>query len=229
LGGLIAAEFASRFPSRVNHLVLMNPVGMPVPLNFTAHFQSSFLHVVQRLCQQRILSRLIVHGIGRLLHILSILYPVTLSDLLESLSDLQHPIDRGETHSVSSHLKQSLLGFSLLLKTWLFQMNIDPRRPIVFRMALVHTQFFGDFSEIFCNVGKSDVPILLIWGIRDSIFPLMNLQRFGDSLPSAKILRLENADHSAFLSEPVSSGKHLLEFIIGATNKEYSQQKTEAR
>ncbi|HEY6283613.1 MAG TPA: alpha/beta hydrolase [Nitrososphaerales archaeon] len=59
-----------------------------------------------------------------------------------------------------------------------------------------------------------DIPVLLIWGERDRVFPL---EEFGkplkETLPHAKLVIVEHAGHGAYLDKPDEFNELLLDFI----------------
>lgn len=71
-----------------------------------------------------------------------------------------------------------------------------------------------DFADDEIRSLKPNIPVLLVWGDRDDVFPLQEyarpLQRL---LPKAKLLTLKDAGHPAYLDKPEEFHKSLLEFL----------------
>lgn len=59
-----------------------------------------------------------------------------------------------------------------------------------------------------------DLPVLLVWGDRDNVFPLDEYGKpLKETLPRAKLMVLKQAGHGAYLDKPDEFNKLLLEFL----------------
>ena len=59
-----------------------------------------------------------------------------------------------------------------------------------------------------------DVPVLLVWGERDTVFPLEEYGKpLRETLPRAKLRIVKQAGHGAYLDKPDEFNELLLEFI----------------
>ena len=59
-----------------------------------------------------------------------------------------------------------------------------------------------------------DMPVLLVWGDRDTVFPLDEYGKpLKEALPRAKLLVLEHAGHGAYLDKPSEFNEVLLGFL----------------
>lgn len=71
-----------------------------------------------------------------------------------------------------------------------------------------------DLSEDAIRTLNRDIPVLLIWGDHDEVFPL---EEYGEPLqkllPNAKLVILKDARHPAYLDEPQEFHRSLLEFL----------------
>jgi pimeloyl-ACP methyl ester carboxylesterase len=76
--------------------------------------------------------------------------------------------------------------------------------PSIFRLA---EQEKGRLSSL-------DVPVLLIWGERDRVFPLEEYgEPLKETLPHAKLLVIKEAGHGAYLDKPYEFNELLLDFL----------------
>jgi pimeloyl-ACP methyl ester carboxylesterase len=76
--------------------------------------------------------------------------------------------------------------------------------PSLYRIA---EQEKGKLSDL-------DIPVLLVWGERDRVFPLDEYGKsLKETLPRAKLLVLKQAGHGAYLDKPEEFNELLLDFL----------------
>jgi pimeloyl-ACP methyl ester carboxylesterase len=64
------------------------------------------------------------------------------------------------------------------------------------------------------KLARLDIPVLLIWGERDTVFPLDEYGKpLKETLPRAKLVIVKQAGHGAYLERPDEFNKFLLDFI----------------
>ncbi len=72
-----------------------------------------------------------------------------------------------------------------------------------------------DLSEDAIRSLKPNIPVLIVWGDRDDVFPLDEYAKpLQNLLPHAKLMTLKGARHAAYLDKPEEFHKSLLEFLI---------------
>jgi abhydrolase domain-containing protein 14 len=78
-------------------------------------------------------------------------------------------------------------------------------------MVLIAPSIKGISEE---SLGELDVPTLLVWGERDTIFPVEEYgKRLKELLPRAKLLIIKGARHAAYLDKPQEFHELLLDFL----------------
>lgn len=82
-------------------------------------------------------------------------------------------------------------------------------------LVLVSPSVYRIGEEEKSKLSSLDLPILLIWGERDRVFPLEEYGRpLKEKLPNAKLLVVKGAGHGAYLDKPNEFNKLLLDFIL---------------
>ena len=77
-----------------------------------------------------------------------------------------------------------------------------------------------DYTEGEIRSLKSDMPILLVWGDRDDVFPLQEYAKpLQKLIPNSKLLTLKDARHPAYLDKTEEFHKSLLEFLRETAKK----------
>jgi abhydrolase domain-containing protein 14 len=81
-------------------------------------------------------------------------------------------------------------------------------------LVLVSPSIYRISEQEKSKLSNLDIPVLLIWGEKDRVFPL---DEFGkplkEVLPRAKLLVLEQAGHGAYLDKPDEFNELLLDFL----------------
>ena len=63
-----------------------------------------------------------------------------------------------------------------------------------------------------------DIPVLLVWGDRDRVFPLDEYGRpLKETLPRARLVVVEKAGHGVYLDKPEEFNRLLIEFLSEVT------------
>lgn len=87
-----------------------------------------------------------------------------------------------------------------------------PRR--VFALVLVSPSVYRIAEQEKSKLGDLDIPVLLLWGERDRVFPL---DEYGmplkETIPRAKLLVAKGAGHGAHLEKPEKFNELLLDFL----------------
>jgi len=81
-------------------------------------------------------------------------------------------------------------------------------------LVLVSPSVYRIAEEEKSKLSDLDMPVLLVWGERDRVFPL---DEFGkplkETLPRAKLVVLKQAGHAAYLDKPDEFNELLLDFL----------------
>lgn len=81
-------------------------------------------------------------------------------------------------------------------------------------LVLVSPSVYRIAEQEKSKLSGLDVPVLLVWGERDAVFPL---EEYGaplrETLPRAKLQIVKQAGHAAYLDKPDEFNELLLEFI----------------
>ena len=97
--------------------------------------------------------------------------------------------------------EDSLLGTLVAAKTG---RRARPRSPSIYRIA----------EQEKSKLSGLDMPVLLVWGDRDRVFPLDEYGKpLKETLPRAKLLIIKQAGHGAYLDKPDEFNGLLLEFL----------------
>jgi abhydrolase domain-containing protein 14 len=91
----------------------------------------------------------------------------------------------------------------------------QPRR--VGALVLVSPSIYRVADQEKIKLSDLDVPVLLVWGERDMVFPLDEYGKpLKETLPRAKLLVLKQAGHGAYLDKPDEFNELLLDFLSEA-------------
>jgi haloalkane dehalogenase len=74
----------------------------------------------------------------------------------------------------------------------------------------------GDFPELEPyqdRLARLPVPTLVVWGERDDYAPVANAHRFGDVIPGAKVVVIEDAGHFVWEDDPERCAREVVSFL----------------
>jgi abhydrolase domain-containing protein 14 len=81
-------------------------------------------------------------------------------------------------------------------------------------LILVSPSIYRIAEQEKSKLSNLDIPVLLIWGERDRVFPLDEYGKpLKETIPRAKLLVLEHAGHGAYLDKPDEFNKLLIDFL----------------
>jgi abhydrolase domain-containing protein 14 len=81
-------------------------------------------------------------------------------------------------------------------------------------LALVSPSVYRIAEKEKSKLSNLDVPVLLVWGDHDRVFPLDEYGKpLKETLPRAKLLVMEKAGHGAYLDKPDEFNEILIEFL----------------
>jgi len=84
-------------------------------------------------------------------------------------------------------------------------------------LVLVSPSVYRIADKEKSKLSDLDVPTLLVWGERDSVFPLDEYGKpLKEMLPRAKLVVVKQAGHGVYLDKPAEFNKLLLDFISEA-------------
>lgn len=78
--------------------------------------------------------------------------------------------------------------------------------------TLRHMNLTG-LEETYTRVGRTSLPVLLIWGKKDKVIPFANAALVRKAIPKADFLELENAGHIPTVDEPAKTHAQIIEFL----------------
>jgi pimeloyl-ACP methyl ester carboxylesterase len=85
-------------------------------------------------------------------------------------------------------------------------------------LVLVSPSVYRIADQERSELSGLDVPVLLVWGERDRVFPLDEFGRpLKETLPRAKLVIVKQAGHGVYLEKPDEFNKLLLDFVSGVT------------
>ena len=92
-----------------------------------------------------------------------------------------------------------------------------PRR--VGSLVLVSPSVYRIAEKEKSKLSGLDIPVLLVWGDRDRVFPLEEYGKpLKQNLPHAKLVVLKGAGHGAYLEKPDKFNELLLDFLSEAVS-----------
>lgn len=81
-------------------------------------------------------------------------------------------------------------------------------------LVLVSPSIYRVAEEEKKRLSGLDIPVLLVWGERDRVFPLSEYgESLKETLPRARLVVLKNAGHGAYLDKPDEFNGLLLDFL----------------
>ena len=75
-------------------------------------------------------------------------------------------------------------------------------------------------AEYTARLHGSPVPTLVVWGERDTVFPISLAQPLADAFTDARVLVLPGARHPAYLDQPELFHRELVAFATGVSGRE---------
>ena len=84
-------------------------------------------------------------------------------------------------------------------------------------LVLVSPSVYRIAEQEKSKLSDLDIPVLLVWGERDRVFPLDEYGKpLKETLPRAKLLVLKQAGHGAYMDKPDEFNELLLDFLSEA-------------
>ena len=81
-------------------------------------------------------------------------------------------------------------------------------------LVLVSPSVYRIAEQERSKLSELDIPVLLVWGERDRVFPLDEYGKaLKETLPRARLLVLKQAGHGAYLDKPDEFNELLLDFL----------------
>ena len=74
--------------------------------------------------------------------------------------------------------------------------------------------------EYAARLRESPVPALVVWGERDSVFPISQARPLADAFVDARVLVLPGARHPAYLDQPELFHRELVDFVRRVSRRE---------
>ena len=187
MGGRIALELALRYPERVGKLVLVNSLGLGRPR-------------IQPYYPVMLLPRLgesLLHGLrhglrlapSHLIRRVSARFTGATGDLEKTMSDeyLDHLREMYEAEGYADAYLATVRSLG------------SPRSLIG--------------MDVSRRLDHLEVPVLLIWGANDPLFPLEQARRALDLIPGSRLAVIEGAGHTPQAERPEEFNKQLAAFL----------------
>jgi len=187
MGGRIALELALRYPERVGKLVLVNSLGLGRPR-------------IQPYYPVMLLPRLgesLLHGLrhglrlapSHLIRRVSARFTGATGDLEKTMSDeyLDHLREMYEAEGYTDAYLATVRSLG------------SPRSLIG--------------MDVSRRLDHLEVPVLLIWGANDPLFPLEQARRALDLIPGSRLAVIEGAGHTPQAERPEEFNKQLAAFL----------------
>jgi abhydrolase domain-containing protein 14 len=91
------------------------------------------------------------------------------------------------------------------------------RRRRVGALVLISPSIYRIPQNEKSKLSGLEIPVLLVWGERDSVFPLDEYGKsLKETLPRAKLVTVKQAGHGAYLDKPEEFNELLIDFISEA-------------
>lgn len=92
--------------------------------------------------------------------------------------------------------------------------DADSRELVLFALARALAGSAEFAEEIYRGLGRfADIPVHMIWGMKDTAFPKSSLERLRAALPNASVLELERAGHFPHEEEPERCVESVRDFL----------------
>ncbi len=84
-----------------------------------------------------------------------------------------------------------------------------------YRRAILSSSrhMLGSINEVYERVGKTNLPILIVWGRQDQVVPLSSGERLKTSMPNAQFEVIDQTGHLPQYEEPQKFNRILLKFL----------------
>ena len=69
-------------------------------------------------------------------------------------------------------------------------------------------------SEAYANLGRNEVPTLLIWGRQDKLIPFKNSKRLMQAIPHTQFFPIDHAGHIPHYEDPQTVNPIIVDFLI---------------
>ncbi len=71
----------------------------------------------------------------------------------------------------------------------------------------------GDMADRYYEVGKTGIPVLLVWGRQDRVVPYSNAALIQHAIPSSQLLTVEECGHTPNYEKPQAVIQPMLDFL----------------
>lgn len=187
LGGRVAIEVAARDPGRVRRLALVNALGLGRPN----------LHPFYGLVALPRVGEALLHGLRRALQRLP-------------PDELRRMFGRGP--GVASEIGESLDDRYLWELRELHEADGFHYAYLATVRSLVTPLSFAGADQT-SRLAATGLPVLLIWGARDRLFPLPLAEAAQRRIPGSRLAVIERAGHTPQAERPDEFNRALVEFL----------------
>jgi pimeloyl-ACP methyl ester carboxylesterase len=188
LGGGVALELATRHPRRVRKLVLVNSVGLGRP-KLQPHYPLLALPGIGEL------------GMRAVQRGLRVAPPLLVRRVAARMAAADADVDRLLDDSYLDQLRE------------LFEAEGYPEAYLATVRSLLSLRALASTFDASTRLPRVSIPVLLIWGANDPIFPVENATSAHRLLPDSKLIVLEGAGHTPQAERPDQFNRAVLDFL----------------
>lgn len=188
MGGRIALELALRYPSRVSRLVVVNSLGLGRP-KIQPYYP---LMLVPRLGEG------VLHGMkhalnlapGTLIRRVARRYMGARGDLEQTLGD-DYLSDLRDMHMSDGYAAAYVATVR----------------------SFASPSFFFGSMDVSGELSKIKVPVMIVWGANDPLFPIQQALRAHAAIPGSRLVIIEGAGHTPQAERPEEFNRHVSAFL----------------
>eukprot|EP00397_Hematodinium_sp_SG-2012_P035647 GEMP01038369.1.p1 GENE.GEMP01038369.1~~GEMP01038369.1.p1 ORF type:complete len:414 (+),score=48.14 GEMP01038369.1:99-1340(+) len=228
MGGLVATEFAQRYPNKIERLALLCPAGS-ARIRLSTSIRSRSVTFVAVQLAQMIFTMMGPSGVWLLATITRKMNKPFESQMLSAMCG---KMKRVSSNAVMRSLGNRFLNMNAMILFGLqFQVLSNPHHTVALQSILKNMNLFGDHSGVFARCHdamststaltglKQGSRIVIFWGTDDECLPHSNMEKLKIVMPSAQLVSFQDCDHFLFLNRPDEFSAAALRFLNGCTHR----------
>jgi pimeloyl-ACP methyl ester carboxylesterase len=188
LGGGVALELALRYPRRVRKLVLVNSVGLGRP-KLQPHYPLLALPGLGEL------------GMRAVQRGLRVAPPALVRRFASRMAAADADVETLLDDAYVEQLRE------------MFEAEGYPEAYLATVRSLVSLPALARTFDVSSRLARVSLPVLLIWGGNDPIFPVENATRAHRLLPDSRLVVLEGVGHTPQAERPDEFNRAVLDFL----------------
>lgn len=188
MGGRIALELALKYPARVTRLALVNSLGLGRP-KIQPYYPVMLMPRV---------GETLLHGMK---HALRLAPAPVIRRIAARYMGAAEGLEKTMSDEYLSHMREMYAaeGYSAAYLATV-RAIASPR------------SFFGDL-DVSRRLAQVQVPLLLVWGARDPLFPLEHATRAHRAVPGSRLVVIQGAGHTPQAERPEEFNQQLESFL----------------